>query len=152
MKLNQLIEELQKLNNETENASFKESISKVVSLLKEIDNKNIPNEEKEKIQTSISSYLRIIQTQKDLKLSLKKMRKSLAKDFGFIPPNYYLVLGIGLGLALGTSLGISIGVTFDNGIVFGPMIGSGIGLIGGLIVGMYLDKKKESKNRILKNL
>jgi len=152
MKLNEQIELLQKLSNETENASFKKSIRKVLSLLEEIENKDIPNEEKEKIQTSINPYLNNIQTQKDLKMSLRKLRNFLTKDFGFTPPNYYLTIGIGLGLALGTSLGISVGVPFDKGIVFGPMIGSGIGLIGGLIVGMFLDKKKESENRILKNL
>ena len=152
MKLNEQIEQLQKLNDVIENASFKKTIRKVISLLEEIENKHIPNEEKEKIQTSISPYLNNIQSQKDLKMSLKKLRKSLTKDFGFAPPNYYLTLGIGLGLALGTSLGISLGVPFDKGIVFGPMIGSGIGLIGGLIVGMFMDKEKESENRILKNL
>jgi|SRR5690554_4561311 len=147
MKLNEQIEQLQKLNDVIENASFKKTIRKVISLLEEIENKHIPNEEKEKIQTSISPYLNNIQSQKDLKMSLKKLRKSLTKDFGFAPPNYYLTLGIGLGLALGTSQGILLGVPFDKGIV-----GSGIGLIGGLIVGMFMDKEKESENRILKNL
>jgi len=152
MKLNKLIEQFQKLNDEAENPRFKKSISRVISLLEEIENKDIPNREKVEIQKSIRSYLKNIQTQYDVKLSLKKLRKSLKEDFRFVAPNYYLSLGTGLGLALGTSLGISIGVFFDNGIVFGPMIGSGIGLICGLIVGMFLDKKKESENRILKNL
>jgi len=110
------------------------------------------NEEKVKIQASISPYLENIKTQKDLRLGLRKLRKSLIRDFGFVPSNYYLTLGIGFGLAFGTALGISFGVPFDNGIVFGPMIGSGIGLIGGLIVGIFFDKKNESENRILKNL
>ena len=152
MKLNQLIEQFQKLNDETENTNFKKSIRRVISLLEQIENKNITNEEKVKIQSSISPYLENIEFQKDLKLSLKKLRKSLTRDFGFVPSNYYLTLGIGFGLALGTALGISLGVTFDNGIVFEQMTGSTIGLIVGLIVGLFLDKKKESENRVLKNL
>ena len=152
MKLNKLIQHFQKLNDNIEDANFKNSVRKVISLLEQIVEKDVPTEEKEKIQTLISAYLENVQTHKDLKLGLKKLRKSLIGDFGFVPSNYYLTLGIGIGLALGTALGISLGVPFHDGIVFGPMIGSGIGLIGGLIIGMFLDKKKESEDRILRNL
>lgn len=151
MNYNELIEELEKLNEESGNAKFKKSIRQMISLLEEVD-KNMTKEEKLKIQLSIGPHLVNIQTHKDLKLGLRKLRKSLIGDFRFVPSNYYFTLGIGVGLAFGTALGISFGVPFDNGIVFGPMIGSGIGLIGGLIVGLFLDKKKESENRILKNL
>lgn len=152
MNLSKLIERFQKLNNETESPKFKKSTSRVIILLEQIQNKNISDEEKLKIQTSITPYLENIETQDDLNSSFKKFRKSLTGDFGFVPANYYLSLGIGFGLALGTALGISLGAPFDKGIVYGPMIGSGIGLVGGLIIGMFLDKKKESENRILKNL
>jgi len=152
MRLDKLIEKFHKLNEETENAKFKKGIRRLINLLEQIEEKDISNQEKERIKTSISPYLEKIQTQTDLKLGLKKLRKSLINDFKFVPPNYYLNLGLGIGLALGTALGISLGISFDNGIVFGPMIGSGTGLIGGLIAGMFLDKKKESENRTLKSL
>jgi hypothetical protein len=152
MKHNDLIEQFGKMNDETEDANFKKVIKRLVNLLKEIECKDIPDDMKMKIQTSISPFLENIHTKKDFKLSLKKLRKSLIGDFGFVPSNYYLTLGVSIGLALGTALGISLGVPFDRGIVFGQMTGSGIGLIGGLLIGMFLDKKKESENRILKYL
>ena len=152
MNLTELIAHFQKLSTESEGADFKKITTRIIRLLREIDNKNLTNNEKEKIQTNISSYLEDIQTEKDGKIYLKKLRKSLKNDFGFVSSNFYLAIGIGVGLSIGTALGISFGVPFGNGIVFGPMIGSGIGLIGGLIIGMIIDKKKESENRILKNL
>ncbi len=152
MKLNELILRFQKLNDEEENVNLKKFIRRIINLLEQIENNDITNEEKERIQAHISPYLDNIKTHKNLKSSLKKLRKALKEDFGFVPSNYYMTLGIGVGLALGNTLGISFGVHFKNGIVFGPMIGSAIGLVGGLIVGMYLDKKKESENRVLENL
>ncbi|MBD3275791.1 MAG: hypothetical protein GF372_10785 [Candidatus Marinimicrobia bacterium] len=152
MNLIQLITQLQKLYDESDNANFMKAVGRVISLLKEIDTKDITDDEKVKIQTSISPYLGNIKTEKDAELNLKRLRKSLENDFGFVSSNYYLALGIGIGLGIGTALGITFGVPFENGIVFGPMVGSGIGLIGGLFIGGYLDMKKEAENRVLKNL
>ena len=152
MNFNKLIEQLQKLINETKNASFKKSLERAISLLKQIDDKDLSDEEKIEIQTQVGLHLGTIQNPEDLKKRLKQLREILTGSFGFVPSNYFLSLGIGIGLAIGTSLGISIGVSFYNGIVFGSMIGSGIGLIGGIIFGTYLDKKKESENKVLNDL
>lgn len=152
MELNKLIEQFRKLNEEMDNVSLKKSSNRVIALLEQIDNKKISDEKKENIQRSISPYLESIQNQEDIKPGLKKLRRSLKEDFGFVPLHYFLAIGIGSGIAIGTSLGISLGVPFDRGIIFGPMIGSGLGMMGGLIVGMSLDKKKESENLTLKYL
>ena len=152
MILVKFIEQFQKLNDETENTKFKKTIGTLINLLEQIENKDITNQEKVEIEKRISPYLQNIKTQKELKGSLKKLRKILTGDFGFVPSNYYLTLGIGVGIALGTALGVSFGAPFQNGIVFGPLIGSAIGLTGGLLAGLFLDKKKESENRVLKNL
>lgn len=152
MPMQQMIKQLQKIYEETENSNFRKLLCKAISLLEHIDEKDLSVEEKEAIQTKITPFLKHIQSDNDLKKRLKQLRKSLMVDFGFVPPNYYLSLGTGIGVALGTSLGISMGIPFDNGIVFGPMLGSSFGLIGGLVIGMIMDKKKGSENRILKHL
>lgn len=152
MKLDLLIEQYQKLNDEIDDTQFKKSIETILSLLKQLQLNDIPNQQKLKIEANISPYLENIQTPEEVKLCLKKLKKSLTADFGFVPINYYFSLGIGLGLALGSALGISFGVPFNNGIVYGPMIGSAIGLVAGLFIGSVLDKKKEAENRVLKNL
>jgi hypothetical protein len=152
MNLSQIAEQIRQLENQTENSRFKKTIARATSLLKEILSKNITDKEKEEIQSGIGPYLQDIQSPSDLSLNLKKVRVTLIEDFGFVPLNYYLTPGIGIGLALGSALGITLGIPFENGIVFGPMIGSGLGLLVGLVVGMYLDKKKETANRTLKNL
>ncbi|WP_339889186.1 hypothetical protein [uncultured Flavobacterium sp.] len=107
MKLNELIEHLHKLDNETKDIKFKKALTQVVNLVQEIENKNISNKEKVKIQAIINSYLEKIQTQKKLKLNFRKLKKSLKEDFGFLPPNYFQTLGAGVGIAMGSALGIS---------------------------------------------
>jgi len=152
MELNKLIEQFRKLNEEMDNVDLKKSSSRMITLLEQIDNKNISDVKKENIQRSIGPYLENIQNQEDIKLGLRKLRKSLKEDFGFVPLNYFQTIGIGVGIAIGTSLGISLGLPFDKGIIFGPMIGSGLGVMVGLMVGMVLDKRKESENLTLKYL
>lgn len=152
MKLNELIEKFHRLNDETNDSNFKKSAKKMINLLEQINAMDIKIDEKEKIQNSINPFLKNIKTQEDLTLGLKKLRKLLIENFGFLPANYYVSLGLGIGIALGTSLGISLGSPFNKGLIFGPMIGLIIGLIVGLMVGMFLDKKQESENRTLKNL
>ncbi|NVK05015.1 MAG: hypothetical protein HWD92_09330 [Flavobacteriia bacterium] len=152
MNINELIENFQKLKHETENSKFKNSLNKLIDLLKEIESKNLNEGEKSRIETTISPILDNIKSRKDFKSSIKMLRKSLMKDFKFTPANYYLTFGIGLGLAIGTSMGISLGVPFDNGIVLGQVLGASLGLVGGAVIGMFLDKNKKSENRTLKNL
>ena len=151
MNLKKLIEQFRALKDETDNEHFKKSIDIVLSLLEQIEDKDIPQEEQEEIQQRVALILENVQTQEELKPKLKELRKTL-KDFGFVPNNYYQTIGIGAGLAIGTSLGISFGAPYDQGIVFGPMIGSGIGIIGGIFGGMFMDKKKVAENRVLKDL
>ena len=145
MKEGSWIEEIEQLNKHTGSANLRKSARKIIRLLEEVDEKNLTREDSLKIQSGIRPSLENIQTRKDLQLILRKLRRTLTGEFGFVAPNHFLTLGIGFGVALGTALGIALGVPFTNGILFGPMIGSGTGIIGGLIAGMFLDTKKSLK-------
>jgi hypothetical protein len=152
MNYTELIEHLQKLKSQTTDKNFRKILKHLISLLTEIQNKKGPKEEDLILQSEIENQLGGIQTVQQAKQGFKKLRRILMKDFGFIPPNYYAELGMGIGVALGISLGTSFGIPFNKGIIYGPMIGSGIGVIAGLIVGRILDKKKEQEGMILKSL
>lgn len=104
------------------------------------------------MDAKISPILDGVTSLEDVKTTLKVIRKKLETDFGYVAPNYYFSLFIGLGLALGTAIGVAMGTPFEKGIVFGPMIGSGIGLIGGMLTGIYLDRQKVSMNLVLEDL
>jgi hypothetical protein len=152
MNLKKWIDRLRRMGAETNEAKSNKSINRTIRLLEQIEEKDISTSRKAEIESAMVPILEQIQTEKDIKASLKKLRRVLMGEFGFVPPHYFVALGIGLGLALGTSLGISIGVPFEQGIIYGPMIGSGLGMLGGILIGMSLDKKKESENRVLEHL
>lgn len=151
MQLTKRIDHLRKLAS-SRDASSRKTLDKIINLLEELIEKNRTEEENEKLLEIVNISLEDAQSGHHFKASLRKLRKSLMKDFGYVPPNYYLALGIGLGLALGTSIGISMGVPFEKGIIFGPMIGSGVGLLGGLVAGRMADQKKAGEGRVLQNL
>lgn len=151
MDLQKVIKQIQNSIDESVSTDFKKYSSRFLNLLEELESKNLSEDQKLKLQTSISSYLENIKTKKEVKKGLKKLKHVLIK-LGFVTPDYYLTLGIGFGVAIGTSLGVSFGIPFENGIVFGPMVGAGIGIIGGLIVGKMMDNKKADENMVLKNL
>ena len=152
MNYTESLEHLQKLKNQSENMGFRKKMESMLSLLSEIQDKNIPKEEKINLQNRVRRQLENIQTEQQATKVFKLLRVTLTKEFGFFPPNYFAILGMGIGLAIGTALGISFGTLFNSGIVYGPVIGSGIGLIGGLVFGRILDMRKEEESRILKNL
>jgi len=151
-KLHRLKEQFSEIINQSENQNFNKHLRKVIHIMDQIEKKSLSSEEKAQIEASISSYFSEPKPETEFKSSLKKMRKFLISDYGFVPPNHYLTLGVGIGLAIGTSLGISIGVPFENGVVFGPIIGSGAGIIMGSVLGMSMDRKKESEDRVLTDL
>jgi len=152
MDIKKWIEQIKNSIDQSANTDFKKYSSRLLSLLEEVEGKNLSEAQKLKLQTSISSYLGNIKTEKEVKRGLKKLKHALINKMGFVTSDYYLTLGIGFGVAIGTSLGVSFGIPFENGIVFGPMVGVSIGIIGGLIVGKMMDKKKEEENMVLKNL
>ncbi|MBT8285668.1 MAG: hypothetical protein HKO75_09865 [Flavobacteriaceae bacterium] len=152
MDLKKMIKQIQNSIDQSASTDFKKYSSRLLNLLEEVDSKNLSDVQKLKLQTSISSYLENIKTEKEVKRGLKKLKHALINKLGFVTSDYYLTLGIGIGVAIGTSLGVSFGIPFENGIVYGPMVGVSIGIIGGLIVGKIMDKKKEEENMVLKNL
>jgi hypothetical protein len=152
MNFTQIIQHLRKLQARTEDKSFRRVLGNIISLLTEIQNKNFTKDNELTLQSEVENQLADIQTVQQAKRGYKILRKILMRDFGFIPSNYYLSLGMGIGVAIGTSLGISFGVPFNNGIVYGQIMGSGIGVIAGLIVGRILDKRKEYAGLILRSL
>ncbi|NKI33260.1 hypothetical protein [Croceivirga thetidis] len=152
MSLNTLIEKLENLNSGLNGVKYDKMAKSTVLLLKELKKRDLTLEEQEQLIARFEINFEKIQSQKDVKMGLSKMKSLLTNDFGFVPLNYYSTLGSGVGLALGTCLGISFGVPFSNGLVFGPIVGSVIGLLCGLFAGLIMDQKKQVENRVLKNL
>jgi len=152
MNVSELIKQFQKYQTETGSNSFRKILERIQLLLKEIEEKNISEKKKSEIQNEIESHLGNVRTEQETKNGFKNLKKLLNTRFGFVPPNYFITIGIGAGIAIGAGIGISFGVLFDNGIIYGPVIGSSIGLISGIFIGKLLDKKKEDENRILIHL
>ncbi|MCB0666647.1 MAG: hypothetical protein KDC80_12515 [Saprospiraceae bacterium] len=154
MKLNELIGKIKEKAGEAESLNEKRSLDEMTLLLSELQHKNLTTEEIAGIAATLGLQRGQIQMSQPVEANLQRFKKTLIRDFSFVPVNYYFTLGIGIGLALGTGVGIALGVPFGLplGIVFGLGAGSGLGLVAGMLVGKSLDKKAEDEGRVLRNL
>lgn len=149
-----LEKKLQQKFEETNQRGFRKSLNQIISLLNELYNKEIAENDSERLLIELEQCLSTINTEEQAKKSLKQLKKILTKQFNFTAANHYTALGIGIGLVLGTAIGVSLGAPFNMpyGLIFGLTIGSGFGLITGLAIGRALDAKSEEKNKVLKSL
>lgn len=154
MSLSEIIGKIRQMAGEAESVKERRSIEELIGLISELKDKPLTEEEIAGIEANLGLKIGEMQSTKPVKPDLQRFKKSLMRDFSFVPVNYYFTLGIGIGLALGTGVGIALGVPFGLplGIVFGLGAGSGLGLVAGMLVGKSLDKKAEDEDRVLRNL
>ena len=145
---------LGKLILETEDATRKESYQKFLSLLSEIETKNLSEQKK----GALHNQLENIQIQLQRNISKKEYAKMmehfkhfLIHELLLIPRGHYSAFGNGLGIAMGSGLGLTFGVLVNIpwGLVYGMLLGSILGLLAGLFIGKAQDLKAEKEQRVL---
>ena len=154
MNLTLKIEELQQLKSNSNDAGHRKYLDRIIDLLNEVESKELSARQRSGIEKNAESLFAEVETKKQAKKSLNRFREFLAKEYSFIPANYFTSLGIGLGLLFGNALGISLGTAIDmeSGLALGIGIGSGMGLTAGILIGRYLDQQRQSNNQVLHNL
>lgn len=66
----------------------------------------------------------------------------LKGEFGLLPEDHYMNMGVSLGVAMGSGLGVAIGTAFGStGTSMGISMGVGIGLAIGIAIGSQKDKE-----------
>ena len=131
------------------------SYQSFVSLLKDLQSKNLTRIDYEKIEkqlTELNLTSNSSNKYKQIKKAKRKFIAFLQKTFAFITKDYYTGMYMSLGISIGMSLGVGIGVAFGipKGLVFGMMIGMSIGMCIGLLLGNMQDAIAEREGRILK--
>lgn len=149
MKQKKLLETIQNLQSNTDNQKEKQKLTRFAGLIAEIGKKPLPGQEDIMLYNELEPQLQPIETTSQALRAMKNLRSVLMKKFGFIPPNYFTALCVGIGLALGTGLGIAFGVLIEDGMIYGQMTGSCIGLVVGLVVGLALDSRKKQDDLVL---
>lgn len=123
-----------------------------IELIKELNNKNLPNKTVEIINEYIEDLNSSLISGNGFKrLLIKKQTqivKLLEKEHKLVPKNYYRNLWIVLGMsAIGLPIGVAFGVSIGNmGLL---AIGLPIGMAIGLALGSGMDKKALKEGRQL---
>ncbi len=121
-------------------------------LLKELQQKNLPDSLVESVNTEINHLNSLDSSVPNFRSSIIKIQTKIIrlveKETKLVPKSYYRNLWISLGMvAFGLPIGVSIGFALKN---MGFLaIGLPIGLILGILVGNYLDKKAVREGRQL---
>ncbi|MFC2108993.1 hypothetical protein ACFLRU_02990 [Bacteroidota bacterium] len=128
----------------SENKKLVKVFEQLASLLLAINKKEIPEEIRATINTTIHSLNAVLGTDKELKKQIIKAQASILKliekELKLVPKNYYQNTYLVIGMALGmTVVGVPIGTATGNMGLMG--IGMCFGMAFGIIVGKAKDKK-----------
>ncbi|WP_340066912.1 hypothetical protein [Ascidiimonas aurantiaca] len=145
---------LEQLILHTEDATRKENYQKLLSLLSEIETKNLSEQKKEALHNQLENIQIQLQrgvSKKEYSKMIEYFKHFLIHELMLIPKGHYRALGNGLGVALGSGLGLTFGVLVHTpwGLVYGMLLGSILGLLAGLFIGKTQDLKAEKEQRVL---
>jgi len=120
------------------------SFEKTQALIEDLNQRELPLETKEAIQTAIEQVNNAPEKLKDYRKSLRKAYSTIVrrvqKDMGLSTKGYHLALWMSMGMAVfGVPFGIMFGAALDN---MGLMsLGIPIGMGIGVAIGASLDEK-----------
>lgn len=121
-------------------------------LIKEVSQKNIPDNIAEIINLEIKHLNSIEETNKIFKKKFNRIQahilKTLEKRLKIVPINFYQNNWMIIGMSVfGIPLGVAFGLSQDNMAFIG--IGLPLGMVIGIAIGKSMDKKAKEENRQL---
>jgi len=132
-----------KLLLETSNRSEIKIYEKFISILAELSNRNLTEEELKSIEEKLDSLNfneHSDNRKKHFKKKLNLFIGYLKEKLSLISKGYYTAIG----MSLGTSFGVAFGAAFENvslGLVFGMLVG--------IIIGTAKDAKAKKEGKVL---
>ncbi len=139
-------------NVESFSEKEQKELNKLNKLISALNNRNIPKELANKIDSKITFLNNLQDDQKYIKKVQKinlEILKWIEQELKLVPKNYYTNLWMPLGMsAFGLPIGVAIFAGTGNPAFIA--VGLPIGLGVGSMYGASLDKKAEAEDRVLK--
>jgi hypothetical protein len=148
MTINEAIEFLEKLINETHNKYEKKVYNEFYYILSDLKNKELTSEQFSILEEELGKLELQTDTpnrKKHVKQKLEIFEKFLKVKFNIITQGYYTAIGMVLGITFGIAFGTAI---LKSG--SGPGIGLSVGMVIGLVIGKIMDDKAKKENRVLR--
>jgi len=142
------------LVTETDVKSEERIYKKIITVLDQLENKNLTNEQVIAIENKLDTFVVDMPRENRKKYYRKKLSEFfqyLQKEFSLISDKYYTSLGMSLGMCFGMSLGMTFGVIFaeSQGLIYGMNFGMILGISIGLVIGTSLDTKAKKEGNVL---
>jgi len=132
---------------QTEIKSEAKVYSSFITVLKDLQNRNLSEEELFDFENKLTELkLTIVpeNKKKHFKKQLNRLIHYSIKKLNLITEGTYIAIGLSLGTGLGLSLGIPI-----LGTTYGVTYGMSFGMLIGIVIGTYLEQKAKKENRII---
>lgn len=142
------IEALSLIEKEAENKATVKWSSSIIRMLKFIESKGISEVDLSSELNQLSILLNKEYKASELRIFYSKLSKKLTKEYGFVTPKYYTIIGMTIGMAaFGLPLGFMFAFALDNMAFLG--IGLPIGMPIGMAIGAVKDKKAKDEGNVI---
>ncbi|MFD2565366.1 hypothetical protein [Aquimarina rubra] len=158
MNINEASKFFKNLITETDVKSEIRVYEKFITILSQLEHKNLSEEEEKVIEDRLDTFDVEIPRGDRKKYYRKKLTEFLSflkKEFSMITEAYYMTLAMSLGMCFGMSLGMTFGIVFgsgsevSNGLIYGMTFGMMIGMSIGLAIGASMDAKAKKEGKVL---
>ena len=146
MKIQEALNFVESLKNETENTSEIKVYENFLDILAKLKGRAFSHLEVQSIETeldSLNSGSNSENRKKHFTKLLKEFKDYLKEKHSLIPAGYYTNMGITTGAGFGVIAGIIIGERFEKS------LGIGIGMLIGLIIWRSMDAKALGESNVL---